>query len=259
VTAPPWPEIAQHIATHSDSTDIVLMENDTDEHTLAYYLEQTGATIAVAHTQFIRERHPDDYATTLETRLAGVNGVWVSQLDKSPYYDIRPELAQMGFVMSAPERHDGVYDDRPILLWRLDRVAQDDLIAVFGGELALLNAELTATLDGVVVNLLWSPQVAPSQDYTVSVKLFDMNGVVIEQLDGLPQDNTALTSTWTNNALYFDSRFLPTTTVLPGNYRVGLTLYYLTGETDPPYINLAVDDCDGDECIIFVVGDVLTR
>jgi hypothetical protein len=257
VTAPPWPEIAQYIASHSDSSDIVLMENDTDEHTLAYYLQQTGANVTVAHTQFTRERHPDDYAATLETLLDGVNGIWVSQLDKPPYYDIRPDLAQMGFIMSAPERQDGVYDDRPILLWRLDRVTQEQPIAVFGGELALLNAEATTTPDGVVVNLLWSPQIIPTQDYSVSVKLFDANGAVIDQLDSLPQDNTALTSTWTNDGLYFDSRLLSTNS--PGTYRVGLTLYYLTGETDPPYVNLTIDDCDEGECVVWMLDDLLTR
>jgi len=260
IDRPPWPEIAQYIATHSDATDIVLLENDTDEHTLVYYLEQIDAEVNYAYTQSTRERYPRDYHTYLETALDGINGVWVSQLEWPALQDIRPELMRLGFVVSAPERDYGIYNERPILLWRLDRVSTDDPRAVFGDALRLLNADMTPIPGGVVVNLLWSPLVAPSQDYSISVKLFDGNGVMVGQRDSRPLDNSVLTTTWLADNAYFDSHFIETGSIAPGSYQVGISVYYLTGQDDPPYINLTTNDCQDDPgCVFVLVGAVVVE
>lgn len=257
---PPWPEIADFIAAHSDSTDVVLLENDTDEHTLAYYLRQTGAEVAIGYTQSTRERRPDEYAAYLDSVLAGKNGVWVSKLDWPVWEtDMRVTLTRRGFAVSTPEYDYGIYDNRPILLWRLDRIPQGDPVAVFDGALRLLHAETTHVPGGVVVTLLWSPVETLSRDYTVSVKVFDAGGAVVAQRDSYPSDGAALTSAWPPDRLQFDSYFVPAEGVSPGVYRVGVTVYYLTGD-DPSYVNLPVDDCpEGGDCAMIIVGDVVVE
>lgn len=263
VERPPWPEIADYLATHSDASDVLLLENDTDEHTLVYYLQQTGADLPVAYTESTRELRPDDYPAYLAEALEGVNGIWVSQLEWPALNDIRPALTALGFVETAPERDDGMYNDRPILLWRLDRVPQDDPHATFTelspdgdlvGELRLVNAETAQRPDGIVVTLLWSPSSTLTENYTVSVKLLN-DGVVVDQTDSYPLDGQAWTSTWEADGLYFDSHLIPIETPVSGNYRVAVSVYRLTGETDPPFVNLTVDDCTDDPNCVFIIVD----
>ena len=259
IERPPWPEIADYIVTHSDATDVVLLENDTDEHALAYYLAQSGVDVAYAYTESTRELHPDEYPAYLAEVLDGANGVWVVKLGWPALSDIRPELNTMGFIQSAPERDYGMYNDRPILLWRLDRPPQAEPRAIFGGELRLLTAETRVAPGVVAVNMLWSPLVTPLQDYTVSVKLFGANGVAAQK-DSRPLDGAALTTSWQADGLYFDSIAIPTEGVSSGPYRIGIVVYYLTGQDDPPYVNLIADDCRDDPgCVIIIVDEVVVE
>ena len=257
IERPDWPQIATYTTQRSDDTDLILLENDTDEYALAYYVEQAAHPVPIAHTEHVREYTPEAYPAYLEQTLAGVDGLWVAKLGwpGEPGGDIRPELAPYGFFPSAPEREYGMYNNRPILLWRLDRVDADAAPQVtYGESLRLLRADAFATGDNSLsVNLLWSPDAALAQDVTVSILLFGPQGITNQ--DSRPIDGDALTSNWTPDGLYFDSHTIDD--LPPGTYRVAVQVYYFTDANFTQTANLPVDDCsDDEECRFIFVGSV---
>lgn len=261
IDRPDWPTIAAVITLHADASDVILLENDTDEHALDYYIARTDRPVQAYHTDHVRDFTPEDYPAYLAQALDGVDGVWVAKLGwpgdpEDPTGDIRPTLsAEYGFQMSLPEHNYGMYNDRPILVWRLDRAPQPgEGIATFGDELRLIRAQTHIHPDGtLLVNLLWSPLVQPSQDYTVSIRLNGPDGPA--NVDARPQDG-ALTTTWAPGSLQFDSHALPD--LPPGTYEVGVLLYY---PTDPSFSSTEIapaDDCSDDPECRFIFFDTVT-
>ncbi|MFW5691542.1 MAG: glycosyltransferase family 39 protein [Chloroflexota bacterium] len=270
IERPDWPQMAQTISLHSDTTDKVLLENDTDEHTLAYYLDQTGTGIDYAYSEHTRDYTPEAFPAYLDAALDGANGVWVARLGwpGEPGGDIRPDLAARGFVQTAPEWDYGMYNDRPVLLWRLDRVPAPDAapVVTYGENLRLLRAEAvahqtdargaSAHADVLTVNLLWSPLREPEQEYTVSVLLFGPQGITNQ--DSRPLNGASPTSTWAAEGLYFDSHAIPIDNLPPGTYRVGVQVYYFTTPDFSETANLLADDCTDDDACRFVIVDEVT-
>ena len=254
IDRPPWPEIADHIIARSDDSDVVLLENDTDEHTLVYYMEQTAISVDYAYTQSTREFHPEDYQHYLENALDGKNGVWVSKLDWPQAGDIRSQLTQMGFVESAPQVDYGIYNNRPILLSRYDRLPEGEPRAVFDDILRLLRAESVNNPGSVTVNLLWSPADVAQHDYTVSVFLL---GAGVGN-DSYPMDGASLTSMWETGKPYFDSRTISTTDLPPGTYPVGVKIYYFTDASFTQFENTQTNDCNDDaNCQYIIIGEAV--
>ncbi|PJF22600.1 MAG: hypothetical protein CUN56_05185 [Phototrophicales bacterium] len=253
IDRPAWDEISQFIVQHSDPTDLVLLENDTDEYALDYYLD---ARVAVAHSEHIREYTPDEYDLT--GLVTGFNGVWIAKLgwtydERDPFADIRPQLANLGFVQSAPEWHYGLYNDRPILLWRMDKQPDDTPIVTFGEAMRLARAELAVHQNTLTVNLLWHPAVQPEHDYTVSILLFGVGGIMNQ--DQRPLNGETLTSTWAADGVYFDSHVIQN--LSPGIYRVGVQVYSFTDETFSTTENARTDTCiDDPECRYIILGSV---
>jgi hypothetical protein len=255
IERPEWPAIAQFIADHTDASDVVLLENDTDEHTLAYYLDQSGREVAYVRSDYARDFTPADYPAVLDAALADADGVWVAKLGwpGDPGGDVRPELGGRGFAQTAPEWDYGMYNDRPILLWRLDRPPAGDPLATFGETLRLLDADLLAEAGTLTVNMLWSPTAPPPEDYTVSVLMFGPEGTTND--DRRPLDNTVRTSTWQADALYYDTRALE---LPPGTYTIGVQVYYFPGgDFAQAPVNILADDCsDSPDCRYVTVGEV---
>lgn len=257
IDRPDWPTIADDISARSTSSDVVLLENDTDEFTLVYYLQQTGRETIYLHSERTRLLSPENYEDFMRESLAHADGIWIAKLGWPGISgDVRQELAQMGFTESAPERAYGMYDDRPILLWRLDRQPQTEALVTFGDELRLMRADISAHPDLLTVNLLWSPTIEPTQEYTVSILLFGPDGV--ENQDSRPLSGQSLTSTWQSDGIYFDSHSIPLENLPPGTYNVGVQVYYFTDETFTEIENIEASDCSDDADCRFIILDTIT-
>ena len=251
----PWPEIATYMTQRSSDGDVILLENDTDEFALVYYIEQTGTGIDVAHTEAERLLRTDTYLDYLDAALEGKNGLWVSRLGWPALGDIRLELETRGWVQSAPELDYGMYNDRPILVWRMDRAADGPPRATFDEVLRLLRAEAVQREDGVRVNLLWSPSETPAQEYTVSAFVL---GPAFANHDSRPLDGRSPTSGWEPDGLYFDSLHVSTAGLPLGEYVVGVQVYSFADTDFSQIVNAPVDDCGADPDCRFIVIDTLT-
>ncbi len=255
IERPPWPQIAAYMTQRSGENDVILLENDTDEFALAYYIEHTGTGVDYAHTEAERLLRPASYAAYLDAALDGKTGLWVSKLGWPALADIRPELEARGWVQSAPELDYGMYNDRPILVWRLDRIPDGPPRATFDETLRLLRAEAIQHDDGVTVNLLWSPAEMPAQEYTVSAFLL---GPAFANHDSRPLDGLSPTSDWEAGGLYFDSLRVDTAGLPPGEYAVGVQVYSFADIDFSQIVNAPVDDCSADADCRFIVIDTLT-
>ncbi len=259
IDRPDWPVITDYAAAHSTADDVILLENDTDEFSTAYYLDQHPVPVDYAHSEAVRIHEPESYTAFLDETLANHQGVWVLKLGWPPLSDIRPELAARGFIESAPERDYGIYNDRPILLWRLDRIPQGEPITRFGDLLTLHRGDFRASADAVTVNMLWSAQAVPERDYTVSVFLRGTadSGGTFRNVDSRPLEGESSTLTWTPEGFYFDSKIIPTTDLPAGDYQVGVQVYSFTDESFTEIENLPAQPCDDDpECRFVILGMV---
>ncbi|GAB4513998.1 MAG: hypothetical protein OHK0046_15460 [Anaerolineae bacterium] len=252
----PWPQVAADLAAQATSNDVILLELDTDVHSVAYYLEQSGADVNVIKSEDIRDFHPDDYASVMQSALSMYDGVWVAKLGWPPLNgDIRPELTAQGYVETAPEHDYGLHIDRPILLWRLDRIPSGEPLTIYGDELRLLQADVTRHPDHVTVNALWSPVIPPTRDYTMSV--FLRGGETFRNVDSQPMQGRSVTSTWQPERLYFDSSAIATDGLPAGTYQVGIQVYSFTDNTFSQIENLPAVDCSDDpDCRFIIVGEV---
>jgi hypothetical protein len=261
----PWPGVAGFVAQHSAAGDVILLEvknnewNNMEEYTLDYYLDHSGAGVRSIWTEDRRLNDPESFPAYLRDQLGGVNGVWVAKWGW-PYYDLRADLARLGFVETMQPLDFEPFTAMPVQVWRFDRVPRRAPLAVFDDVLRLARAEITARKDQVVVNLLWSPSQTPEHDYTVSVFLLDGNGALVAQHDSYPLDNRAPTSGWHANGLYFDSHALKTDTTAPGAYRVAVKVYHFTDVSFQTIQIAPVSDCSSDPaCEYIVIGDVEIR
>ncbi len=253
----PWDEIADFLTSHTTESDVILLEFDTDVFSTAYYMAQLGRDAFYVHSQATREFHPGDYETLMQTTLTDAAGIWVGKLGwpgLEDEVDIRPELASSGFVMSAPAYADfGLHIDRPILLWRLDRQLTGEHLTTFGEELQLIHAEATSQPGQVVVNMVWSPLVTPTQEYTISVILFGPDQNLTH--DSRPFDGRSLTSTWEPDRPYYDGHIISTEGLPLGTYRVGVQVYYFLDEAFTQIQNIPAADCDDDANCQYVIFD----
>lgn len=232
---PPWPEVADFLAQHSTSSDLILLElNNRDvkkmeEVSMSYFLKHSGGNIRFVSTEGAREADPDGFAATLEQLIADKNGLWVLKLGW-PYYDLHAELLARGFVETAPASEWPPFRGWPITVRRFDRPADSgEVVAAFGQALQLVRGAATVHEDWVTVEALWTAPGAPDYDYSVSAFLLDANGQLVSQHDGYPFDNRSPTSGWRAGDLHFDSHMLPTAGLAPGEYDVALKVYHFAG------------------------------
>ncbi len=125
-----------------------------------------------------------------------------------------------------------------------------DVQSVFADEMGLIRADARAHPAGVAVNLVWTATAPPTRDYTVSAFLLGESGSVANQ-DGFPP---TLTSAWETGSIYFDNHFIPTAGVLPGDYQIGVQVYYFTDSTFTTFEN--VNCSDSLDCRFIIVADV---
>jgi 4-amino-4-deoxy-L-arabinose transferase-like glycosyltransferase len=86
--------------------------------------------------------------------------------------------------------------------------------------------------DVLALTLLWQPEVAPTEDYTVFVQLLDPDGQVVAQGDGPPRDGHYPTSWWAPGEIIVDTHPISLPPGLPaGDFRVLVGLYQLADGT----------------------------
>ncbi len=226
----PWPAIATFISQHS-TNNAVLLEMDTDDLPIVYYLEQANPNLAVLSSESLRLNNPDAYTAELTAFLAEQDGVWLAKFGYFAY-DIRPEILALGFVQSAATLDYGRYaDGRPIELYRYDRVPEAPTMR-FGDALNLMQHEVSVQDDLLTINLLWSPISTPDRNYTMSTFILAENGTLaLPNKDSYPFEGRSPTIDWQADGYYFDSHRHSIENLPDGRYRVAIKVYFFTDNT----------------------------
>ncbi|WP_119067025.1 glycosyltransferase family 39 protein [Aggregatilinea lenta] len=256
---PPWPEVSAFVAQHA-AGDLVLLEmnnhdlNRMEEVTMDYYLKAADPAIRRFSSEGARLADPVGFREALAAQVADETGLWVVKLGWI-YYDVRPDLEALGFVATAPAITFEPFIGYPVELWRYDRPPQASPRAVFGDVLALNRADIAARDGSVTVNLLWTAASVPEREITVSAFLLGADGALVVQHDSYPLEGRSPTSTWTPDALAFDSHTLDTSELPPGTYTVGLKVY--TFDATFTFVDiLPPDPCDDAACEFVTLGTV---
>ncbi len=253
----PWPEITGFVAEHTTDDEIALIESNFDAYAQFYYFDQHGT--AYLPTELRRHEHEADFQAWLGQELADTEGVWVVQ-HNAPYRDIRPELAQLGYLQTAVL----TWDPNPnwsVELWRFDRLPQTEPRAVFDENLQLTRATASTFEDGVTINLLWSPITKPERNYTTSVFLLNEGGQRACEMgcghDSYPFENRAPTLNWNPGGYYFDGHVLHPENLPPGRYRVGVKVYTFT-DTNFTQLQIApASDCSANPACEYIIIDTV--
>lgn len=251
----PWPTVATFINQHSADNSGILLEMDTDDMPMQYYLDQTSPSLPVLSSESLRLNTPDAYRADLVAWLAQQDGLWLVKFGYFAY-DIRPEIEAEGFVQSAAPIEYGRYaDGRPIALYRYDRVPEA-AVATFGDVLALVRHDVRLDDEQLTINLLWSPTVTPDRNYTVSLFLLTEAGTLaLPNQDSYPFEGRSPTLLWQVGGSYFDNGQFNIGALPVGRYRLGVKVYYFT-DTDFSQLEIASpSDCSSDRACEFIVID----
>jgi len=105
-------------------------------------------------------------------------------------------------------------------------------IRLVGYELATPNL---SPGDDLRLRLYWQAETRPERDYIIFVHVLDASGELAAQRDGMPRDETFLTTHWPVGPLIDDVHLVPLPPDMPaGEYRVMIGLYiWQTGERLP--------------------------
>ncbi|MBX3063361.1 MAG: glycosyltransferase family 39 protein [Anaerolineae bacterium] len=112
----------------------------------------------------------------------------------------------------------------------------------FGNAISLLSIDSSPTTlhpgDVLALNLHWQTDQKLDKRYKVFLHLLDANGIIVQQRDGEPGNNMALTTTWTPNVPVDDPQGLLIPQTLPdGDYRLIVGLYDLDNSLDRLPVN----------------------
>ncbi len=255
----PWLQMADYVLPRSTPDDAVMIEIKFEAVT--YYLDQSVAPPDYLLTKPARLRNYAGYSELLDTISSNYDGLWIANVGWVEY-DVRADLAARGFVESAPEFDMGRFAGEPAMIWRMDRIPDGEPVAIFGDgregdALRLLRGNATVRENNVDVTLLWSAPATPEREYTISAFLLGTDGAFANQ-DGPPLDGRAPTITWSPDAPVFDAHRIDASALPPGEYRVGVQVYYFTDQTFTEIANLTLDTCDDDPDCRFIVVDTVT-
>jgi hypothetical protein len=97
---------------------------------------------------------------------------------------------------------------------------------IFGDEVMLVSYDLGRSADAVVLSIWWQALVAPNEDYTVFVHLFDPDSEqVLAQSDAMPRNGRYPTSWWAPGEVVSETVTLSTEALPAGSYRLAVGLY----------------------------------
>lgn len=262
----PWIDLSTFVADHTAPNELILLELGTDDYALAYYLDQSPYELNYVYTETERKtlNDPAQFQNYLDKALAGYDAVWIPKFDW-PFYDIRGDLAQRGFVeTSTPIFWEFYVDGRPIQLWRMERPPAAPLATFYQDDQDRLQIYRVNTFmrdNTLNINALWYSVEKPNQLYTISTflldetgfPLFDGKGNLLVQYDGYPtfetlyyDDETNLlgrpaldypprhyqfsieysTLQWEATRFYTDNRQLDLSGLPAGKYQVAFKVYF---------------------------------
>ena len=254
----PWVDYADYLVKHSTTSDLILMELDTDEYAVQYYIDQQTDNIRYTHSQSDRAKNPESY--DFAGVLADYGGVWVAKFGWYEF-DIRSELVNMGFSPASPPiTWDNYSDGRPIEILRYERPPTTAPLLTLGERFALYHFASEIHPEWVTVNMLWSPLVEIDDFYTVSVFLLHESGQILtpeSQHDNYPLEGRDPTLDWQADTYHFDSYVLSTTNLPAGSYQIGLKIYRAV---DGDYSNLEIlspSTCADADCTYAVLKNII--
>jgi hypothetical protein len=221
----PWNQIAENMTRYSLPGDAALMEVGLGGYPLGYYLDHSEAfsptsADATRARNLVRWRQdsPLSYEAALGALLVDRDTVWLAHW--SPETHIFDILADAGFARTATLTTDHIGND--LNVHRYDRIA-DAAIATYTSGMTLIGTHFQK--ENGQLDLWWTADDTPDQDYTVSAFALDENGQLAAQYDSFPFENRHPTSAWQPGEIVYDPRPLDLTRLAPGHYTLGVKVY----------------------------------
>jgi hypothetical protein len=228
----PWNQVAENMTRYALPGDGALMEVGLGGYPLGYYLDHSKAfsregSQSAHNLPRWREDTPAAYDDELGDALAAHDTVWLAHW--SPETRIFDLLDIAGLTRTATLTTDHLGND--LNVYRYDRLPEEPL-AVFASGMTLLAAEFHDEIGRL--DLWWTADEPPDQDYSVSAFALDASGRLAAQDDSFPLENARPTTSWQAAEVVFDPHGLDTGGLPAGRYRLGVKVYtYYDGVVYP--------------------------
>jgi hypothetical protein len=219
----PWNRVGENMTRYALPGDAALMEVGLGGYPLGYYLDHSKAFSRIGaqparNLPRWREDRPNAYEAELGGVLAAHNTVWLAHW--SPETRIFDLLAAAGLTRTATLTTDHLGKD--LNLYRYDRLP-DEPIAVYTSGMILMAAEFHD--ENGRLDLWWTVDETPDQDYSVSAFALDDSGGLAAQHDSFPFENARPTTSWGAGEVVFDPHRLDTSGLPAGRYTLGVKVY----------------------------------
>lgn len=221
---PPWNLVSANMARYATPGSAALLEVGNGGYPLGYYARHEMPTGTPVHfLKLWREAAGSAYDGELAAVLANHDTIWLAAWgDNHAIFD---QLAAAAFTPTAIMTTD--HDGNALNVQRYDRLATTQApLTTFDAGMQLLAGNIDPTGQ---VDLWWTADEAPAQDYTVSVFVLDdalnSGGQLLAQHDAYPLDGARPTTGWTAGAVVYDPHRLPVADLPPGAYTVGVKVY----------------------------------
>jgi hypothetical protein len=229
----PWNRVAENMTRYALPGDAALMEVGLGGYPLGYYLDHStafnrAASRAAHNLPRWREDTPAAYEAELGDLLAAHDTVWLAHW--SPETRIFELVAAAGLTRTATLTTDHLGND--LNVYRYDRLPEEH-VAVYASGMILLAAEFRD--DAGRLDLWWTADETPDQDYSVSAFALDDSGGLAAQHDSFPFENVRPTTSWGRGEVVFDPHRLDMSRLRAGRYTLGVKVYtYYDGVVYPP-------------------------
>lgn len=236
---PDWRTVSAMTAQYAVEGDLVLTDISGGDYQMQYYLTRTlpdglliDAGVRYESLKLQRDFYGETYHAWLPNLLADHDTVWLMywSSDTSAF----TWLDNLGFVQSAKFDyvHDGGVDgDTVMSIYRFDRPLDASPQVMFENGMMLVSAMWDT--EDLRLDTLWTTTQRLTQDYTVSAKLLDADGVLVAQFDSQPQLNQRPTTTWQVDELVYSPHAVQLRddlVALPaGDYQIAVELYVVDG------------------------------
>lgn len=255
----PWRDVFGTIAEYHRADEAVLMDIWVGDFPGRYYVEQQiGAETDWLSIREAKAEYVTQFLPVLKAYIQEKTAFWLVywqsiSIDDSDYADI---FVQAGFERSATltVEHAGSL----IYIYRYDKRPDAVLAAYYAGDEALFklySANVERKGRDLRLQLLWSAEQLVDLDYSVSVILFDANGMPVWSVDGQPLDGKMPTTRWGVGQLVFDQyAFALGSGFLGNDYTIGIKLYYYQNAGEP--LKTMCAESDEVACDWAIVGEV---
>ncbi len=227
---PPWREVGQNAAQYAQPGDLALahITPSGDWQVIYYYDRFMPDGVKRRSLRQWQLEDGDTYAAGLPALLEEHPHVWFMHWsqDRSGF----DALAATGHTQTAVMTEDWLGND--LNVYRFDVVPpRSDALTAFENGMVLRDAAIVP--DDLRVDLWWSADSSPDNDYTVSARLLDASGRLVAQMDSGPFNGERPTSTWGAGDVVYDPRVMTLAAgvdaLSPGEYTVSVLVYRFDG------------------------------